>query len=106
MLSECRAVGKGYVELGVLGSWPADQRQDVEGQIWNPRRQDTTLNCFFIKSVRGCGSEVFTSSLDKFELAVSTFLCLSGEKINSDPFEALAVGRVIQFPVQSVAQRD
>ena len=50
--------------------------------------------------MRSCDSEVFTSSLDKFEFAVSTFFCPSGWKKDSDLFEALMVGRVIRFPVQ------
>ena len=39
----CRAVvGKASVDLGlVLGWWHADHRQDVDEQIWNPRRRVT-----------------------------------------------------------------
>ena len=45
---DCRAVvDRAHVDLGVvLGGWHEDRRQDVDGQIWIPRRHVTPFEMF------------------------------------------------------------
>ena len=52
------------------GWWHADPRQNVDGQIWNPRSKWHHVE-LFLSSLRGvAGVKCFTCSLDKFELAI------------------------------------